>query len=73
MDDRLALTQPRHIAAAREAAEQLRQAARSMELGSIDLAAIDLQQAQSALAAITGDQPVEALLDRVFSRFCVGK
>lgn len=73
VDDRLALTQPRHLEAARQAAEALRQAARSMGNEPIDLAAIHMQQAAQALARITGDQPTERLLDEVFSRFCVGK
>ena len=73
VSDRLALTQPRHLDAARRAAAHLRQAADMMEGGSIDLCSIDLQAAQLALAEITGDQVEERLLDRVFSTFCVGK
>ena len=73
VDDRLALTQPRHLAAAREAAARLRDAERAMREASVDLAAIDLQAAQAALSRITGDDPTQNLLDRVFSRFCVGK
>lgn len=73
IDDHLALTQPRHLEAARRAAAHLRQAAESMQAATVDLAAIDLQSAQSALSEITGDQVEERLLDQVFSRFCVGK
>ena len=70
--DQLALTQPRHLEAARRAAAHLRQAEASLAL-AIDFAAVDLQAAQLALAEITGDQVEEKLLDRVFSQFCVGK
>jgi len=73
VNDRLALTQPRHMEAARRAAAQLCQAARSMTEATVDLAAIDLAAAQSALGEITGDNVEERLLDQVFSRFCVGK
>ena len=73
VSDQLTLTQPRHLEAARRAAAHLRQAVVSMETETIDLAAIDLQSAQMALAEITGDQVEERLLDRVFSTFCVGK
>ena len=73
VSDRLALTQPRHLDAARRAAVHLRQAAATLESGSIDLSGIDLQSAQLALAEITGDQVEEKLLDKVFSTFCVGK
>lgn len=57
VDDRLALTQPRHMAAAREAAARLRDAERSLRETSVDFAAIELQAAQTALAGITGDDP----------------
>ena len=71
--DRLALTQPRHLDAARRAAEHLDRAAEAMETGTADLASVDLLAAQQALAEITGDAVEEKLLDRVFSEFCVGK
>ena len=73
VSDRLALTQPRHLDAARRAAAHLRQAADTMESLSVDLCGIDLQAAQLALSEITGDQVEEKLLDRVFATFCVGK
>ena len=70
VSDALTLTQPRHLEAARRAASHLRQAA---EADLMDMAAIDLLSAQSALGEITGDQVEERLLDQVFSQFCVGK
>ena len=73
VSDRLALTQPRHLDAAKRAATHLRQAAETMACGAIDLCSVDLQAAQLALAEITGDQVEEKLLDRVFANFCVGK
>jgi tRNA modification GTPase len=38
-----------------------------------DLLAIDLKDAYIALAAITGDDFTEDLLDSIFSKFCIGK
>ena len=73
VSDRLTLTQPRHLAAARRAAEHLRQAAETLRTATVDLAAVDMLAAQSALAEITGDAVEEKLLDAVFSQFCVGK
>ena len=73
VSDQLALTQPRHVEAARRAAKHLRQAAQTAEALSVDMASIDLQAAQLALAEITGDEVEERLLDRVFGMFCVGK
>lgn len=73
VSDNLALTQPRHIEAARRAAAHLRHAADTARALSVDMASIDLQAAQLALAEITGDEVEERLLDRVFGMFCVGK
>ena len=73
VSDNLALTQPRHVEAARRAARHLRQAAETARALSVDMASIDLQAAQLALAEITGDEVEEKLLDRVFGMFCVGK
>lgn len=73
VSDHLALTQPRHVEAARRAARHLRQAADTARTLSVDMASIDLQSAQLALAEITGDEVEERLLDRVFGMFCVGK
>ena len=73
VSDTLALTQPRHVEAARRAARHLRQAADTARALSVDMASIDLQAAQLALAEITGDEVEERLLDRVFGMFCVGK
>lgn len=69
-----ALTLSRHIKLAREAAASLRRAAKAMEEGlPLDLCAVDLHAALGSLGSITGDMVDEALLDEVFSNFCVGK
>ena len=73
VSDTLALTQPRHLDAARRAAGHLKDALRTLEHFSPDMASTDLQAAQAALSEITGDRADEKLLDRVFSDFCVGK
>lgn len=74
ISDMLQLTQPRHVDAAQRACRHLDQAAQTLEAGlPLDLCTVDLQVAQAALGEITGDQVEEKLLDRVFSRFCVGK
>jgi tRNA modification GTPase len=69
-----ALTLARHTRLAREAAQSLRNAAQAMkdEL-PLDLCMVDLNQALLSLGAITGENVSEALLDEVFSAFCVGK
>jgi tRNA modification GTPase len=73
VSDRVALTQPRHLDAARRAVGCLKDALATLDSFTPDMAATDLQAAQAALSEITGDSADEKLLDRVFSRFCVGK
>ena len=68
------LSQLRHIMLAEQAADALDRALTLLEEGSgIDLAGIDLRDALDRLAAITGDRVDEALMESIFSRFCVGK
>ena len=68
------LTSARHMALARRAAAQLKDAADALDRGApLDLAAIDLNWALATLGGITGERVDEQLLDSVFSRFCVGK
>ncbi|NLM85484.1 MAG: tRNA uridine-5-carboxymethylaminomethyl(34) synthesis GTPase MnmE [Clostridiales bacterium] len=69
-----ALTLARHMDQARKAAQALSRAAEAMAEGlPLDLCAVDLNEALAALGDITGDNYSEALLDKVFSTFCVGK
>jgi len=64
----------RHLSAIRDAQACLGAAERALEqtLG-IELIAEDLRHAQQALAALVGEKDNEQLLDRIFSRFCIGK
>jgi len=73
VSDRMILSQPRHVETVRRAIRHLEDALHTLESMTPDVAAVDLQAAQAALAEITGDQADERLLDEVFSRFCVGK
>lgn len=68
------LTARRHIELAHRAAESLDQAIETIEAGlPLDTAAIDIREALSALTEITGENAAEAVIDRIFESFCVGK
>ena len=69
-----ALIHERHMVAAREAADRLEQALRSLDNGlPLDFAAVDLREALWTLGRITGESVDDRLLDEIFSTFCVGK
>ncbi len=73
-DENAVLVSARHAAALQEAKAAL--AAALAKLGAADpaeLVAADLHAAREALAAITGRIDNEAVLDRVFGQFCIGK
>ena len=68
------LTARRHIGLARAAANALRSAESAIRDGlPLDTAAIDLREALERLGEITGENAGEAVIDRVFKDFCVGK
>ena len=70
MDGPPVLSRARHRAAMAEAATQL-QAALAAPLP--ELRAESLRLAHLALGRVSGIGDVEAILDEVFARFCIGK
>ncbi len=71
-DPALATTRQREtIARARDAAQH---AATAFAAGvPLDLVAVDARAALMAIGEITGESASEAILDAIFSRFCIGK
>jgi tRNA modification GTPase len=69
------LARERHLAAMRGAQDHLASAARHLTAArpAVELFAEELRQAQTALAAITGEFTADDLLGVIFSRFCIGK
>jgi tRNA modification GTPase len=65
----------RHRDSLRRAAGFLEVAAVRVQTGAgpLDQIALELQDALSAMGEITGETATEDLLERIFSRFCVGK
>ena len=64
------ITRARHREALHEALQALQDVTPGNDIG---LLAEDLRQAANALGQITGVVRVEELLDRIFSKFCIGK
>ena len=70
----VALATERNRAAAESAIVALQRArALAQENAGGELVAVELRTAIAALRSILGDFDTEALLGRVFSRFCIGK
>jgi tRNA modification GTPase len=73
-EDNGQLTAQRHIELAQSAADSLDSAVEAIEMGMpLDTAAIDIREAVSTLSESTGENATEAIIDRVFEQFCVGK
>lgn len=66
----LMLTHARHIGAINRAYKSLTAA---MSADQPDLMTIDLKEAWDALGEITGTTVSEAIIDRIFEKFCLGK
>ncbi len=68
------LTHARHKAAIDRAAGLVGRALEDLRRQlSFDLVAISLKEALTELAAITGDDVSETLIEEIFNRFCIGK
>ncbi|HZN61433.1 MAG TPA: GTPase [Planctomycetota bacterium] len=64
----------RQLALLRQARRALDRAAEAFKAGrSPEFAALDAREALDAIGGITGKRVDEELLDRIFSRFCLGK
>ena len=67
-----AVTQARHRALIRDMLDHLERAVRNLQLGP-ELVGEDVRLALRTLEGITGRTDPEAVLDRVFATFCIGK
>ena len=72
--DETLLSTERQYAAARRALEAVRRGAEAAAAGlTPDLIGVDLDEAIAAISELTGERVSDAVVDEVFSRFCVGK
>lgn len=67
------LTEERHLLALQRARESLGDAINAFSVTTADLCAIDVTDAWSALGEVSGETANEAIIDEIFSKFCVGK
>ena len=68
------LTAQRHIEAAEAALDAVNGAVAALDAGfPMDMCAMDIARALECIAAITGEDATEAVIDRVFKDLCVGK
>jgi tRNA modification GTPase len=70
----ITITRERHRLALEAAAQSLERATASLHAGHPpDVVAVDIMSGLDHLGAIDGRTSPEAVLDRVFSEFCIGK
>ena len=73
-EDAAFLIEERHFDALRRAGGSLRRAIAACEISApLDLIGIDVKEAWDALGEITGETATEAIIEEIFSKFCVGK
>ena len=69
-----AISNIRHVQLLETAREALRRTAEAAEQGAAEeLLLADLQEARSALEEIAGRRAPDAVIDRIFASFCIGK
>lgn len=71
-EDAAFLIEERHYAALEKAKEHLKKAVASCG-GPLELVGIDVTEAWERLGEITGETASEAIIEEIFSKFCVGK
>ena len=71
-EDAAFLIEERHYAALEKAKEHLKKAVAACS-GPLELVGIDVTEAWESLGEITGETASEAIIEEIFSKFCVGK
>lgn len=69
----LVITNMRHEEALKEALDALKKADSAAESESADIVAFLVKRAWTAFGKITGETENEAIIDKIFSKFCLGK
>ena len=72
-EDSAFLIEERHYGALCRAEDSLKKAITACLCQPLDLIGIDVKEAWDALGEITGETATEAIIEEIFSKFCVGK
>lgn len=72
-EDAAFLIEERHFDALNRAQESLQRAISACKTQPLDLIGIDVKESWDALGEITGETATEAIIEEIFSKFCVGK
>ena len=73
-DDMTYVSNARHIQLLKQAKKALEDAKASLDMGMpLDIVQIDITRTWEFLGEIIGDTASEALIDQLFSQFCLGK
>ena len=72
-EDSAFLIEERHFGALCRAEDSLKKAINACAWEPLDLIGIDVKEAWDALGEITGETATEAIIEEIFSKFCVGK
>lgn len=72
-EDAAFLVEERHFNALQKAKGYLEKAVDSCGVAPLDLIGLDVTDCWSALGEITGETASEAIIEEIFSKFCVGK
>ncbi|MBL4853413.1 MAG: tRNA uridine-5-carboxymethylaminomethyl(34) synthesis GTPase MnmE [Robiginitomaculum sp.] len=72
LTEQAGLTRTRHVDCVRSALKAVENANKNLSIAP-ELAGADLRHALGAIKELAGESDIEAVLDRVFSQFCIGK
>ena len=69
----LLITNERHLSCLKRAKQQITQAITDCKIATMDVVAGNIRQAWETLGEITGTSAQEDIIDRIYSKFCLGK
>jgi len=71
--NKLFLTNTRHIEAVKNAREALNRTLEMFDFATMDIISSEIKEAWNCLGEVSGTTSDEAIIDKIFSKFCLGK